>query len=255
MDDDRPGYMSEGDAGDVLSMGDRCTSTYNGATCEMKAGHCIDGYHTDGSVWHRGDGQEWPSGLCAGERLKEIMAEADRGAKVLLEQFQVGDRCAATFGDEQCGLDKGHGLRHHAHSSVWWWEGQTPATDPVDMPNDWDARADARQACADVVQGSSIGPDTITRRQWEERYGTGRTFLREETGQLVAAYGSLANMRTRPMGNAEAILEAVEDVKPAGVRLVAVVVNGIPNVPRWWWRWVEPVALWLLKRAGFEVCR
>lgn len=57
------------------------------------------------------------------------------------------------------------------------------------------------------------------------------------------------------VGSAESIVAAVEQVKPAGVRLVAVVVNGVPNVPRWWWRWAEPVALWLLERAGYEVCR
>lgn len=55
------------------------------------------------------------------------------------------------------------------------------------------------------------------------------------------------------MGTAQDMVDACNDVRPAGVALVGIVVQG--RVVPWRWRWVEPVALWLLRRAGYEVCQ
>ena len=73
---------------------------------------------------------------------------------------------------------------------------------------------------------------------WAERLGYA------DTGLLQRSY---------PRGSAADLVAAVEQVKPVGIRLVGIIVQG--RAAPWWWRWVEPTALWLLKRAGFEVCR
>ncbi len=73
---------------------------------------------------------------------------------------------------------------------------------------------------------------------------------RMDTGQLRPSFPPRVSP---PRGTAQDMVDACVDVRPAGVRLVGIVVQG--RVLPWRWRWVEPVALWLLRRAGFEVCQ
>ncbi len=54
-------------------------------------------------------------------------------------------------------------------------------------------------------------------------------------------------------GSAQSVLRAVQDAKPPGVDVVGVVLNDA-TVKRPW-RWAPPVALWLLRRAGYQVIR
>ncbi len=128
-----------------------------------------------------------------------------------------GDRCTATYGGSRCRLRTGHALHHHASGEIRW------CTDP-----DRTMMEKARQM------------ERADRALSRRNLPSAPAFLNTETGVLQASLQ-------------DCLVAAVDEVKPAGVRLVGVVVRGSPA--RWWWRWAEPVALWLLRRAGFEVCR
>lgn len=128
----------------------------------------------------------------------------------------ISPRCTATYGDVKCWREAGHRRAHHGP--------------PV----------------AGSLESTWWSEGEVPVEAQQEK-----GFV-DATGQLQRSF--IADMSNRPgAGTAAAVVQAVEQVKPCGIRLVCVVLQG--PAPQRWWRWAEPVALWLLKRAGYEVCQ
>ena len=260
--------------------GGRCKATYGDVKCWRERGHRLQHHGPGDTWWEEG---EVPTVVESGPPRPSYMGEAEGGTK------PMQSRCEATYGELLCLLDAGHESEDHlSHGPVWWVATETGVLKRFDGPSEIYERIEdkvgqddrAARVERETMQHERCSKpgtlSTITAPETPPSYMQSRVEIKQSfenaypdriAREMMEQMERALSRRDLPSAPAflnteigvlraslqDCVVAAVEEVKPCGIRLVGVVLQGRP-APRWW-RWAEPVALWLLKRAGFEVCR